>query len=383
MSRDKIRILYVIVSLSPGGAENLLISTLKYLNKDKFIPYVCCTKNEGSLAYQIKEIGIEVFPIRMKSMLDFKALRKIYQIVKDKKISIIHSNFVDIDIICRILSLLSGTKCISSIHSAFVSKEYERLKWKTLFFISRITVNLLPVLLIANSKYVKQIHVDKFKYSSKRIITIYNFCNEESLKIPKDFYPTQKRQQLGLNDENIIFIHVGRLVKDKCQEQLIEIIKKAYQRNRKIRLLIVGTGPMEKQLKKIVLELGLNEIIQVLGYREDLPELLGMSDFFILSSKKEGIPIALLEAMYFAKPIISTNVGGISEAIIDNESGILINRDEIDTMPDRILEIAQDKDRSQKLGIKAKMIYLERFSVEKYITRLENVYQEVLERDSE
>jgi glycosyltransferase involved in cell wall biosynthesis len=379
-TENKINILYLIASLFPGGAEKLLLSTLKYLDKKKFSPFVCCTKQEGSLAPIVREMGIPIYSINMKSLMDVKALKRISKIIRTNNIDIIHSNFVDIDIAARILSFLLRVKCASTFHSALEGKEYETYRWKIKFFLSRITANLLPVELIADSDFVRSIYIDKHKFSQKKFTTIHNFCDEKSMEIKGDFDPLKKRGEVGLNADDIVFINIARLVEEKYQEKLIENIAQAQKTNDKIKLLIVGSGSLEPHLKTMILDNNLNDVIKMLGYREDIAELLSLSDVFILSSKKEGLPIALLEAMLLAKPVIATNVGAISEAIINRKSGILIEISRIEELSEIILESAENISTMRKLALEAQKHYFEKFNSDRYMSKLEELYLRMMER---
>jgi glycosyltransferase involved in cell wall biosynthesis len=370
----------MIASISAGGAEKLLISTLKYLDKNRFSPFVCCTKNEGPLAHHIKEMGIPVYSLNMKGFFDFKAIMKILKILKTNHINIVHTNFIDIDIVGRILSFISGRKSVSTVHSVLEADQYKTLKWKMIFFTSRVTANLFPAVLIAVSDYIKQAYVTQFGFNARKFITIHNFCDERSLTLQNDFDPARKRAELGLNDDDIVFINVARLHEDKSQDKLMESIAQAHKKNRKIKLVVVGDGPLELYLKKFISDRGLDGIIKMLGYREDIAELLNISDCFILSSKKEGLPIALLEAMLLAKPIIATNVGAISEAIIHKKTGILIEKNKIDELPEIILESIRNKHYLSTIAQEARRVYFEKFSADQYKNKLEDAYLKMMKR---
>lgn len=179
----------------------------------------------------------------------------------------------------------------------------------------------------------------------------------------KDFsLPVIRKTKLN---ERIKLINVSSISKRKGQDILIEAYSKlSYIEKEKIEIDFVGTGEMEDWLKGKISELELCNL-KTLGIRYDVPELLANSDLFILPSREEGLPMAIIEAMRAGLPIIATKVGGVQE-LVDQENGILINpnSDELTLIFKNLVDGTYDL---EYMGVKSRKKFEEYFTVEKMI----------------
>ena len=132
------------------------------------------------------------------------------------------------------------------------------------------------------------------------------------------------RAGLGIGSDETVLGIIARLVEQKGHRYLIEAFATAVQQNRKLRLLIVGSGALEDDLKARVRHCGLEKAVLFTGYRSDTVDLLGAIDIFVHPSLWEGFGLAVLEAMAMGKPVIATRVSALPELIEDTVSGFLV-----------------------------------------------------------
>jgi len=135
---------------------------------------------------------------------------------------------------------------------------------------------------------------------------------------------------------------------------------------------------LEKKLKEYTKRLGLNDSVIFTGAREDIPEFLNALDLFVLCSTSEGLSITLLEAMSAGLPIIATDVGGNSEAIKNNQSGMLIKNDDIDALFDAMIYMIENNDYRRKIAENAKNRFEQFFSIKRMAANMQNLYQSLL-----
>jgi glycosyltransferase involved in cell wall biosynthesis len=159
------------------------------------------------------------------------------------------------------------------------------------------------------------------------------------------------------------FIEAARKVLDESDENLD--------------FLIVGKGPMEKELKDLTSRLGLDGKIHFLGHRDDALEIMAGFDVFVLSSLHEGIPYVLLEAMSQSKPIASTDVGGISEVLRNGWDGVLVEPGNPTALAEAISGLLRDQNRASMLGKKARETVEKRFSSVVMANRMYGIYKEL------
>ena len=136
--------------------------------------------------------------------------------------------------------------------------------------------------------------------------------------------------------------------------------------------MLVGCGELESYIYKIIKELGLNDVVSMLGQRTDIYKLLSEADVFVLSSTYEGMPMTIIEAMGTGLPVISTNVGGISSMIEDNRTGILVNTD-VSELASAMLKM-RDEAYRDSLGKKARIKAKEEFSSKKMAEKYLEIY---------
>lgn len=185
----------------------------------------------------------------------------------------------------------------------------------------------------------------------------------------------KKRAELGLNDDDILLISMGDLVKRKNHKIAIKAVKKI--NNSKVHYLICGVGSEMNNLIKLSKSLGIDKQVHFLGFRSDVNELLKISNIFLFTSLQEGLPRSLMEAMASGLPCVISDIRGNRDLIIEGKGGYLVKRNDIDEYAKRINELIQDR----KLRIQMEKENIERikaFSIEEVKKRIEDIYEEIL-----
>lgn len=176
-----------------------------------------------------------------------------------------------------------------------------------------------------------------------------------------------------------LFGTIGRLSEVKNQRRFIEAFALACQQNSNIALVIVGTGPLERELKDLTASLNIGDRVVFLGYRKDIPALLQNIDIFALPSLREGISLALLEAMASGLPVLTSNRGGMKEVISDSSCGWLIEPEDKYSMAEVITLIAQQTpEQLVTIGHNARQRMLSKFNTHRMTSDYEHLYEEVL-----
>lgn len=176
------------------------------------------------------------------------------------------------------------------------------------------------------------------------------------------------RDDLGLAEDDIVLISIGRLVARKGYYYAIEAISKL--NNKKVKYLIIGEGPEEKDLKSLIEKYGLEDNVILLGYvsEEKKYQYLSNSDIYLLSSLHEGFGICLMEAMYCGLPIVSTDHGGQTDFLIDGKNAFLVPIEDSSTLSQKIGQLIADTDQRDKMSgenkLDIKNFYFENISRE-------------------
>jgi glycosyltransferase involved in cell wall biosynthesis len=183
---------------------------------------------------------------------------------------------------------------------------------------------------------------------------------------------------LKLTDDDFVMIQVARLDALKDHLTAVRTMHHVVRALPAAQLLIVGEGPEEGKIRTEIQRLGLGANIHLLGLRHDVPRLLAAADVFLLTSVSEGIPLTIIEAMAARLPVVSTNVGGISEVVEDEATGLLAPAGDDLALADRLLRVANSPNHCAQLVVAAQRRATDLFSERKMIDDYRRLYDRML-----
>jgi glycosyltransferase involved in cell wall biosynthesis len=185
------------------------------------------------------------------------------------------------------------------------------------------------------------------------------------------------RREIGVDDDQVLLTFVGRIVPIKRVELLLRSVARARQEVPSIRLAVVGDGAQRPALEQLARELGMEEVTRFLGYRRDLPRIAAAADLAVLSSDNEGTPVSLIEAAAAGTPAVATDVGGVAE-VVSPETGILVPRDDERAFSRALLDLVEQRDVRREMGERARERALRRYSIDRLLEAIGNLYEELL-----
>jgi glycosyltransferase involved in cell wall biosynthesis len=185
------------------------------------------------------------------------------------------------------------------------------------------------------------------------------------------------RKEAGVGENDLFLLSVGRLVHQKAHEILVAAMPSVLKQFPHTKVGICGDGFLRPQLDAQIKSLGLEKSVMLLGRFDHVTKFLAAADIFILPSRWEGLPIALLEAMSVGLPVIATRVEGVDEVVADREHGLLVPVEDVAALSDAILQLLQDPQARRKMGMAAKQRLLEAYSIdhmgEKYLSLMVDI----------
>lgn len=185
---------------------------------------------------------------------------------------------------------------------------------------------------------------------------------------------SKKNEGLGIDLNKKIIVSIGRLEPPKGYEFLLESAKTVKREFPPIQFVIVGEGSLRYKLEKLRDDLKLRDTVIFLGHRNDIADILSISDIAALPSVREGFSVSLLEFMSLGKPIIATDVGGNNEAVINGESGIIIPPMDPIALTQGILKLIQENNTAEDMGMRAMERFKENFTLQTMIQEIEKLY---------
>ena len=362
----KKRILILITRSEPGGAQSHVLVLLNGLVKKYEV--ILATGEQGFLLDEAKELGIEshLLPSLKRNISprrDFQAYKEIKELLLLTGPDLLHTHSSKAGILGRLAAHRLGIKNVFTAHGwAFadgtpwirkligVPTEYVAGKW-----CDRI---------ITVSHADKQLAVKYHITNRNKIAVIHNGVSniEGAVRVSQ------------VNDPPVL-IMVARVAPPKNFISLLDALSCIEE---KYHLRIVGDGPDLMDLKQYAKELGIAKNIDFMGSRNDVPAVLASSDIFILSSDWEGFPISIIEAMRAGLPIIASNVGGISEAVIEGKNGYLIPRGETGILSKKIRSLLSDKNKRTAMGRYSRGLFEKQRTTEVMLADIENIYDSLL-----
>lgn len=373
------RVMHLIETMGRSGAERMLVTTLRYLEKERFYSTVCYlykADGERSLLGELHGMGIKVYSLNMKGVsLSIKALKRLVKIIKDEKIDVIHTHLFGANIYGRIAGKVAK---VSNIVTTLHNPDYgPYFTFRNRFFFERrrlldkFTGRFFNRKFISVSEAVKR-STEKF-LGFKNIKVLHNSID------PDEFIPLAEeerliaRGKLGFSESDIVLVSVARLSLQKGHTFLLRALNDKRLKGPNIKLLLVGTGPLDSELREETKRLGLQDRVMFLGKRDDVREILGCSDIFALPSIYEGFGIALLEAMALKIPCIASDVDGIREIVTNGEGAIMVKPSSSHELASAIASLINNPIKRSDIARKGHT-RVKRFDIKKQIKSLENVY---------
>ena len=380
----KILLLSQFFSTTRGGGEYVFSLIAKHLADNGHKVWVITNQIIDEEYAQDQNIRIIFIPpsLEYKGSLpprfsdnlrySYNAVKKGLSIIKEEEIDIIHSNNFAPALAGSILSTLTGRPHITTIHDIFslCGKEYWK-SWGKQSNVSRLSVMLGP--------FIEKI-ILKLKHSA--IHTVSEATHDDLLKFGsrKSVYVIPNTIEITKVKKSLVkpfqFVHVGRLVFYKNLEVVIKaigIIKKTFP---EIRLIIAGDGPHKQVLMELAEKLGLNENVKFVGYvtSEEKFELLASSNALVFPSLCEGFGLVILEAFSQARPVVVSNVRPLSDIVLNNVTGYVVDPYNENAWADAIMKLVKDPNNAQHMGNMGSNTLREKYNTDQIFRMILKMY---------
>ena len=373
-SDQKISILFVIGGFEFGGGERVFLQLASGL-KDRYRVFVATSTN-GLFTSELNRLGIEVFSVDMSRQLTLKPIHQIKKIIRNNKIDLVHSQGARADFFARSAGRIANVPHIlCTVAMPVEGFEVGPLR-KTIYrFMDRLSERYVEKFIVV-SESLKNTLIKERGIPPHRVVKIYNGIelNKYNPKLKK----TSFRNNWGIPPEVPIVGAIGRMVWQKGFEFLIKAIPDIVEVAPDTRFLLIGDGPLRPNLENLARKLNVHGRIVFTGFRSNIPELLSTMDVLAVPSVQEGFPMITLEAMAMAKPVVATQIQGITEQIVDGKEGVLIPPRNPETLARTVQRLIADKELSARLGRTARGRVEDFFSVSKMVRETEKVYASLL-----
>ncbi|WP_017380221.1 glycosyltransferase [Paenisporosarcina sp. TG-14] len=339
------KILHIISGGETGGSKKHL---LQLFHKAPFESELLLL-TEGAFAQQARELGIHVTVIKQQSRLDLTVNNKIHQHIIQRGIEIVHSHGPRANFIMSNLSSKINVHWAITVHSDPKLDFLHQPKPLAFIFqyLNRRAIKKANHVFAVSTRF-KEMLVE-YGVDEQRISTIFNGIDYTNVNYDKDI--SNLNAHYNLTEKDFVAVHVARLHPVKGHAVLINAIEKLLQ-IKDFKLLLIGDGPERSAIETLIKQKNLSNHIKLLGFRNDIPQLLALADVSLLTSYSESFPLVLLESANAHTPIISTDVGGVRDLIINKDYGWIVKPKSVDELAQALVEsiAAKANNSLQQMG---------------------------------
>ena len=346
-----------------GGQAIRVIEDLKIIDEIGFTPFLACKPNKWLYDQALKE-GITVFPTSFSHIADMNSLYRLYKIIKEHQIDIVHTHSSKDSYVATIAAKMAGAKVVRSRHIELTKKPGVIYK--------------LADFIITTGERVKNEFVS-YGFDENKIVSIPTYPDEEKFQTSE-----QKRRELQKQYRTEGMLVVGMMTGLHARKRplsLLPLMRDVIAKNPNVKLLIAGTkfdDQMEK-LNKMIIDHKLEKNVAFVGFVN--PEtFLNVIDIYVCPSEKEGVPQSLMQAMMMNKAVVSTSVGSIVDLNIDDNL-LMVDKDDMQGLKEALIRLVTDSELRKELSDKNHKVMMEHFSRNIMKQKMKEIYEILYKQD--
>lgn len=347
----------VIMGLDPNRFRTIFIYLMKSSNEPNFF------EQKGYTAYYLSKK-------KFLRVLNPGIIYKLVKILKGEKVDIVHCHHHQATTYGNIAAIIAKKPVvIAHVHGLNRSKNPRRK------FANRVILRWVNKILTVGEAVREDVIKANPGVRPEKIVSIGNSIDYNRFA-EAQITKAGAKEKIGLEPNSFVFGTVGRLAPTKGYSYLITAFARAKKQIPSAHLVLVGDGRLKSELERQACETTTANSIHLLGRRDDIPQLLKAMDVFVISSIAEGLPRTLLEAMAAGVPCIGTNVGGVSEILVDGEFGCLVPPKNERTLAEAMIKLAKmpEKEQQKLIDNARKRVYA-RYDHKAIIKKIESIYE--------
>jgi glycosyltransferase involved in cell wall biosynthesis len=375
---DRIRVVTLIDGLSRhGGAEHLALLIAMRLDPERFASTLCVSRSPdmsdpdpetAQTLEQLAAAGVRFLGLGRRRKLDVWTWATLERFLRRERVQVLHAHKFGSNVWGTLVGRMARVPVILA-HEHTWSYEGQPLR------------RLLDRELVARGA---DVFIAVSREDQRRMIEVERIDPGRTLFIPNGVPASpgpsghDVRAELGIDATVPVIGTVGSLRAQKAHHVLLRATVELARDRPGIQVLIAGDGPERESLGRLAAELGVADSVRFLGARGDVPDVLRALDVAVCSSDFEGSPLAVMEYMDAALPIVATSVGGVPDLIEHGVHGLLVAAEDPRALARAIAEMLSDPDRAREMGARARERRRREFDIDTLVHRLEDLYRELL-----
>lgn len=339
---------------------------------------------EGSLLDKYKDSDLKVLLVpelirSIRPWTDLQASQRLTQILGQLRPEVVHTHSAKAGILGRSVAWKLKTPCV--VHTVHGAPFHPYQSWpvRKLYQLCERWAAKRCHKLISVADAMTDLMVEAKVAERSKFVTIYSGMDIQPF-LDAHQRRDETRIRLGIGPEDIVVGKIARLFHLKGHQHLLACAQSVVQSNPRIRFLLVGDGILRESIEKDIDAMGLREhfIFTGLVSPDEIPELIGAMDLLLHVSLREGLARALPQAFLAGKPVISYDIDGAREVVIDGKTGILLPPKSIEPLGQAILELANDASLRERMGQQGRLLCQEKFGHQAMTRQIRSLYQQIL-----
>ena len=360
--------LSLLDTLRPGGAERVAVTIAARIDRERYEPMVCVSRGSACppLADVLEAADVPIVMLERQHRVAFWNWRRLLALLRRERIDVVHAHMFGSNVWGTALGRAAGVPVVVA-HEHSWSFERDRIRYA----LDRELIARGADAFVAVSEQDRTRMVELERIPARKIRVIRNGI--PPLEPPR----SDLRAELGLSTRTPLVGTLTVLRPEKGLDVLVEAAARLVPRMPQLRVVIAGVGPDEARVRDVIRASSLEGNVLLIGYRTDVAAVLDALDVVVFSSDREGSPLAVIESMAAAKPIVATAVAGISELLLHEQHALLVPPRDSKALADAVACLLRDRALAARLGTRARERQRARFDVDSTVQAFEDLYEQL------
>jgi glycosyltransferase involved in cell wall biosynthesis len=372
------RVLVLIKCMGHGGAERLVVSMMRHRDRQRFdyeVAYVL--EDRDTLVPELRESGLAVHSLGSRGNQDLRWLGRLRALLAEGDFDIMHSHLPYAATFGRLVA-----STLTSRRPALVYTEHSM--WDKMAVavkaLNRVSIGLDDRLLVV-SEASRQALPRSLRDRARVVVHGIELEPISEASARRTELREEVRAELGMAGGELLVLTVAGLRWPKGYDVLLPAARSTLDRGAAVRFVAVGDGSLRRDLEDQHAALSLADRFVFLGERDDVARLLVAADIFVLPSRQEGLPLALMEAVCAGLPIVATAVGEVPNILTDRTNALVVPAEQPEALADALIDLVDHPELRSQLSLHA-LGLAERFDVRRCVGEVESVYDELVPKDA-
>ncbi|MGQ0665537.1 MAG: glycosyltransferase family 4 protein [Nitrospiraceae bacterium] len=354
------------------GPGKTILNTYRTINAHQYALIICATvksQNDSNVFLnQAEKLGATVVPLRLRGWFDLAAAIRLAIMLYRYDVDLLQTHDAQTRRVGMLATFLTGVVHVTSQHGWIQNTFKEKLAVRLDKWLLRLARRVSVM-----SNQMKD-EIAALVIPPSRILVLHNAILLEDYPIdtPRGHF----RREYDIADQEQVVACIGRLSQEKGLSSFLAMASRIAKQRGDAKFVVVGDGPLLRELQVMAAELDLSQRVIFAGYRTDLQYIYPDIDVLIIPSDTEGLPNVMLEAFAFGKPVVATKVGGIPEVLSHGRNGFLVERRDTESMAQYVTQLIKNPSLAQEMGRNGRQTISEHYSFRARTKKLEQFYAE-------